>query len=523
MKKLLAMAIALASSVALAQEIPPPLTEPPPGDTGTKPDEAAPVCFNDPPALYGYVQSRIPADPANFAGDLGTPLPGVSRCDDCATAVALPFTFEFFGYPYTGAWVTSNGMISFGGYDWNYFNYTPYVMYKIAAMPAWDDWDTRCGGGVYYRQLADRVIVTWDVQHYYCWYNPGRANFQAVLFADGRIQFNYGNFSSWTDAHVALATADLVNPIGTVIASAGVNLGNVDSFLFTPDVDRTPPVTTPSFGGTPGNPPWWVSDVTVTLTAADPPPHASGVRSTEYQLDGGAFTPYTGPFTISTEGGTTLCYRSTDNRGNAEGMQCTTLQIDKTAPAIAVSAPIAGEYLLRQPVAAAWSAADATSGLAAVAGTVPSGEAIDTSTPGPKTFTVTATDVAGNTATATVTYFVRYAFGGFLAPITANGQGLFRLGSTIPVKFQLADYSGALVATATATLALQQVDGTPDGSVFIDATASGEANTDGLFRFDPVAQQYIYNLSTKPLAIGTWMVRASLDDGSVRTAPVNLK
>jgi hypothetical protein len=39
-------------------------------------------------------------------------------------------------------------------------------------------------------------------------------------------------------------------------------------------------------------------------------------------------------------------------------------------------------------------------------GTVPSGALIDTSTMGAKTFTVTATDTAGNTNAKTVTYYV---------------------------------------------------------------------------------------------------------------------
>ena len=46
-----------------------------------------------------------------------------------------------------------------------------------------------------------------------------------------------------------------------------------------------------------------------------------------------------------------------------------------------------------------------------------SGATLDTSTPGTRVFTVNATDVAGNTATRTYYYTVRYAFDGFLAPI----------------------------------------------------------------------------------------------------------
>jgi hypothetical protein len=57
-------------------------------------------------------------------------------------------------------------------------------------------------------------------------------------------------------------------------------------------------------------------------------------------------------------------------------------------------------------VNASYSCNDATSGLDTCAGPVPSGQPIDTSTPGARTFTVTATDMAGNQGSRTVDYTV---------------------------------------------------------------------------------------------------------------------
>jgi hypothetical protein len=84
--------------------------------------------------------------------------------------------------------------------------------------------------------------------------------------------------------------------------------------------------------------------------------------------------------------------------------------VDRTAPAIRIGSPSDGETLTEgQQIAADYSCADEAngSGLASCTGTVPNGAAIDTATPGPKTFTVTATDRAGNAATLTRTYTVQ--------------------------------------------------------------------------------------------------------------------
>jgi hypothetical protein len=85
------------------------------------------------------------------------------------------------------------------------------------------------------------------------------------------------------------------------------------------------------------------------------------------------------------------------------------LQIDGTAPDVAVSAPADGATFARgQTVAAAFTCADAAggSGIAECSGTEPAGQPIDTAAPGAHTFTVGARDVAGNDTTRTVHYTV---------------------------------------------------------------------------------------------------------------------
>lgn len=92
-----------------------------------------------------------------------------------------------------------------------------------------------------------------------------------------------------------------------------------------------------------------------------------------------------------------------DNAGN-----CTTAgpiggnKIDKRSPAIAVTTPAAGAYLLNQGVAAGFDCTDSGSGMGTCVGPVTNGAAIDTSTVGSHTFNVTATDAVGNMATSSV-------------------------------------------------------------------------------------------------------------------------
>jgi hypothetical protein len=87
--------------------------------------------------------------------------------------------------------------------------------------------------------------------------------------------------------------------------------------------------------------------------------------------------------------------------------------VDQTPPAVTIDTPASGAaYLVGASVTAAYTCADGLSGVASCVGSVPGGSPIDTATAGSKTFTVTATDRAGNSATRTVTYSVTAAAAG---------------------------------------------------------------------------------------------------------------
>ncbi|MFD4975499.1 ThuA domain-containing protein [Streptomyces sp. NPDC058424] len=139
-----------------------------------------------------------------------------------------------------------------------------------------------------------------------------------------------------------------------------------DYFHLTPAVeqDKTPPVTTAKTDPAQPDSGWFTGPVTVTLTAADED-KGSGVDRTEYKLDGGDWTAYTGPVIVHGDGSHTLAYRSADKAGNVEDAKTLTVKVDATAPmttAKIASANDGGWHNGAVPVTL--TATDATSGVA---------------------------------------------------------------------------------------------------------------------------------------------------------------
>ena len=100
--------------------------------------------------------------------------------------------------------------------------------------------------------------------------------------------------------------------------------------------DSVPPTTTAALSPLPNGAGWNNSNVTVTLSALDNP-GGSGVASIVYSATGAqtiANTPYTGPFTITSEGTTTVSFHATDTAGNVEGSKTQVVKLDKTPPAV---------------------------------------------------------------------------------------------------------------------------------------------------------------------------------------------
>jgi hypothetical protein len=127
-------------------------------------------------------------------------------------------------------------------------------------------------------------------------------------------------------------------------------------------VDTVPPVTSATPSGTLGSAGWYVSPVTVTLSATDD----FTAVTTSYRLDGGAWTAYSSPIAVSSNGNHTLQYYSTDAAGNIESAHTLLFHIDtglpSTTAALSGTPGASGWYV--STVQVALSASGAVSGIA---------------------------------------------------------------------------------------------------------------------------------------------------------------
>ncbi len=141
------------------------------------------------------------------------------------------------------------------------------------------------------------------------------------------------------------------------------NAGNVETTQsLTVKIDKTAPVTTAKVTGTEGTNGWYTSDVNVTLSATD---EGTGVKSTEYKVNGGQWTAYSQAISLTTAGTTQVDFRSTDHAGNVEATQSLTVKIDKTAPVTTakVTGTTGENGFYTSDAAVDLTATDATSGV----------------------------------------------------------------------------------------------------------------------------------------------------------------
>jgi len=166
------------------------------------------------------------------------------------------------------------------------------------------------------------------------------------------------------------------------------------------------------------------------------------------------------------------------------------------------------------------TATDDVDGPVGVTCTPPSGSIF---APGSTTVTCTASDSSGHTATVTFAVIVTYQAptdGTFYAqPINPDGSSIFKLGSTVPVKFALTGASAG-ITNLVAKISVPKVSNGIEGS-FVEATSTSGGDSGNTFRYS--SGQYIFNLSTKSLSQGTWAVKVDLGDGVDHTIHISLR
>jgi hypothetical protein len=165
-------------------------------------------------------------------------------------------------------------------------------------------------------------------------------------------------------------------------------------------------------------------------------------------------------------------------------------------------------------------------------GPVASGAAVDTSTPGPHSFTVNARDAAvrvedadndgslelvshPNTSTLTHQYVVRYPFAGFQRPIdNPPDSNLVKAGQAVPVKFSLGGNRGlGILAGGSPTSSPTGCSSTKDDVV--TAAAAGNST----LHYDAATDTYTWVWKTDKGWAGTCRtLTVALNDGTVHTA-----
>ena len=209
--------------------------------------------------------------------------------------------------------------------------------------------------------------------------------------------------------------------------------------------DTQPPTTSIKCGGATCSSGWYGGPATVSLSAADA--GTSGVFATRYTTDGSEPTVasplYTGPFTVSASGATTVKFRSWDNADNIETTKSQTIQIDSAAPSSTISCNSApcSSSAYSAAVTVALSATDVQSGVSAIRYT---------------------TDGSDPTASSTAY------------------SGPFSVSSTTTIKYRAWDNAGNVEATNTQLITITVVvpDTTPPAS---SITCGGGACSSGWY------------------------------------------
>jgi hypothetical protein len=220
-------------------------------------------------------------------------------------------------------------------------------------------------------------------------------------------------------------------------------------------------------------------------------------------------------------GSTTVTCRAEDGSGN-EGTNTFPVTVrDTTAPVVGVGGPVRVLAATAEgaPVQyARVTGTDLVDGVLDAACDRPSGGVFPLGT---TTVTCTATDVAGNTGTATFTVTVAVDWSGVLAPVSLDGRSAFKQGSTVPVRFRLTGVSAG-TTDLPATLTYVRTGGTGSGTAVAAVPTNGR-DRGNVFRYDASGGQYVLNLDTKLMAAGTYELRIDLGDGVRHAVTVVLR
>lgn len=275
------------------------------------------------------------------------------------------------------------------------------------------------------------------------------------------------------------------------------------------NIDKTDPTASASAAPAANSNGWNNTDVTVSFSGSD------GLSGVDF---------CSAPVTLSAEAaGQSASGTCTDKAGNVSATATASgINIDKTAPDVSlVGGPQEGQsyYFGSVPAAPTCIASDTLSGLDGSCTVSGYGTVVGT-----HTVTASASDLAGNSASATATYTVlAWTLNGFYAPVDMNGVwNTIKGGSTVPLKFDV--FAGPTELTDPSVVDSFTVKGVAcpvTGIVTDDIEMTTTGST--TLRYDDVAGQFIQNWQTPKKPGACYQVTMKTDDGSAFSALFKLK
>jgi len=191
--------------------------------------------------------------------------------------------------------------------------------------------------------------------------------------------------------------------------------------------DLTVPITTINISGKAGNNGYYVSSAKISLAATD---DNSRVLKIKYSLDNGnTWIQYSGIFTVSRDGTTTILYYSIDKAGNQEANNKAVIKIDQTKPTISVLLPQENQEIGHdQTLTPIYFASDDFSGVATNTAKIYFDNQIITSstidlfrqTLGAHKIKVFVQDMAGNLASTTVNFSIITDINGTISDVNRS-------------------------------------------------------------------------------------------------------
>jgi len=341
------------------------------------------------------------------------------------------------------------------------------------------------------------------------------------------ISDDESDISSTTGCDTTTLTQDTSGITLTCTAENSVGLSR--SASVTIKIDQTAPVVRATLSGEQGTNGWFVSVVDVRWEIAN----SGAAVTSKVNCDPTTLTQDTAGLVVS-------C--SATNEAGLTGIGTTRVKIDTTGPYIDLVNPEDfGIYVLNQPdVVIQWAVRDASSSIADIRATQPTGTVLDTSKPGTHIFELSATDAAGNTTVLRHTYLVHYVIapaGGERSavkdnvesndetaletsylddPIAGAGgsngvleyEGQYAIGETMKLSLSLTDIYGDVVTNATPKLTIGRVITNENGVETVRILM--ETYT---FSFNEETQEYELAIDTSDFQAGMYDLMISAGDG----------